>query len=173
MVITRLSLSSYPSLGIPCTYAPGHMYGVTNRLRMYVSSFARSMPHNPTGRASNVGWIEVQKATAQKYGVHRRTSSMIQLVWRLKVPIDTRHSVQHRARRYRLISKLEFQRFGLTLYAVYDSCVVQFPGTANLRGAKQTGRPIIVCTEGLKRLRYIIPPAHYSVQCRVDKVLAL
>lgn len=103
----------------------------------YVSSFARSMPHNPTGHAPYVGWIEVQEATAQKYGVHRRTSSVIQLIWRLKVPIGTRHSVQHRARRYRLISKLEFQRSGLTLYTVYDSCVVQFPGTANLRGAKQ------------------------------------
>ena len=32
------------------------------RVCMYVSNFARSMPHNPTGRASYVGWIEVQKA---------------------------------------------------------------------------------------------------------------
>lgn len=61
-------LSLIPELGYPLSIRAGPY---VRRLRMYVSSFARLMPHNPTGRASYVGWLGVQKVAVQKYRVHR------------------------------------------------------------------------------------------------------
>lgn len=101
-----------------------------------------------------------RRVAAQKYRVHERnSSSMIQLVWRLKVPIETRHFVQHLPFDQQ---SGNFSNSAVSVYVVHDSCVVQFPGTTNLRGPKQTGRPITLYTKGLKRSRYIIHGTHYS-----------